>query len=427
MGQVLNYDEKTVALLTAIKGDATSLYKERVPDATDENMARVGDAILKYEQTRNEFLQALVDRIALTLIQSADFKNPLSMFKKGTKKLGKDIQDVFVDLIKANAFDPKNSYANVEKMEKPNVLSVFYTTNRKDKYKTTVSDAQLKEAFTSSDGMANLITLIINALYISNEVDEFELMKGLFRVAGVTGTLPSIVIPDPQDEATTKEAMRKIKKASNDMMFPALSKAYNYADVVNPISKDQQVVIIDTDFDAVVDVELLASAFNMEKADFEQQRIIVDDFGGLTGVKAIVCSYQWLMSWQDLMETRRRENEDGLYTNIWLHVWQTMATSPYECAVAFVVDAPTITALDIIPATATVEAGKSVQFNIQATGTNNPTTKATWTHNGTSQYTSISSLGFLVVGEDETTNPITVTATSDINDLVSDTATVTIV
>lgn len=427
MSFVKKYDEETTTLLNAIKGSATDFYKSRVPDATQDNMDLVADAILNDDQTKNSFLQALVDRIAFTLIKSASFNNPLKEFKRGTKEYGKDIQEIFVDLVKAETYDPKQSYANVEKRAIPDVKTVFHTENRLDKYKTTITEADLQRAFTSNNGMSNLINKILNSLYVSDEVDEFELMKAIIRVAGKSGRLHSITIPAPTDEATTKSVMKTIKKASNDMMFPNLCQQFNFAGVVNPVSKDDQVVLISTGFDASVDVELLASAFNMEKTDFEQRKIVVDDFGGLENVECIVCSYRWLLAWDDYLATKRRENEDGLYTNVWLHHHETLSSSPFECAVAFITATPTVTAIDVLPSTATVEAGKSVQFNVEVTGTNNPSAKCTWEHDGTSEYTYINSLGFLVIGEDESTSPLTVTATSVVNDTITDTAVVTVV
>lgn len=424
-----NPDAKSSTLLNAIKGSATPLYQEVVPDATSDNLAEVGDSIINNPTTYNEFVKAILDRIGMVVIKNASFANPLKNLKKGFINKGKYIEEIMVDIIKAESYDPRESAANVEKRALPNISAVFHELNRADKFKTTVEEETISLAFTSEEGFGTMIDKIIDNLYVSNEIAEFELMKAIIRVAGKSGKLATITVPTPTDEASAKQVITAIKKVSNQVMFPSTVQNYNYARSKKAgADKNEQLVFIEADFDAIMDVEVLASAFNMEKAEFMGRKIVLDDFGGLENVVALLTSEDWWMVWDKVFKTKARENEDGLYWNYWLHVHQFMSSSPFEFAVAFVTATPTLTAIDLEPATANATAGgEPVHFTVEPTGTNNPSTQCTYAHNGASDYTYVNSIGMLYVGDDESVSPLTVTATSTFNVAISDSATVTLV
>ena len=79
----------TVLLLNTIRAEGTPTYQERIPEATRDNITAVGDAIINYEVTRNEFLDALINRIGMVLIQNKLYENPLRRFKKESSNLEK--------------------------------------------------------------------------------------------------------------------------------------------------------------------------------------------------------------------------------------------------------------------------------------------------------------------------------------------------
>jgi hypothetical protein len=224
------------------------------------------------------------------------------------------------------------------------------------------------------------------------------------------------------DEATAKLALSKIKEISNNLTF--LSKDYNFAGINTHTVKEDQIVLINTKFDALVDVEVLASAFNMDKANFIGRRVLVDDFGGLENVLCAIVDKDWFMVYDNEIISEQAYNQQGLYYNYFLHHWQTLSVSPFANAVLFVTVAPVLTAIDLYPATANTVKGGAVQLIVEATGTGNPSSKVVYTHDGTD--THISSTGLMVIGKNETVGTITVTATSVIDEDIDDTATITV-
>ena len=77
-----------VNVLNVIRQNATAVYQDRIPEATAENLHEVGDAILTYEAQANEFVNALVNRIGLVILNNRMATNPLAALKKGRLAVG---------------------------------------------------------------------------------------------------------------------------------------------------------------------------------------------------------------------------------------------------------------------------------------------------------------------------------------------------
>lgn len=414
---------KSVDLINAIRNGSSAEFKARIPEATQDNLADIGEAIMEYPLTRNEFVAGLVDRIAFVAIKKSLFSNPLTEFKKNTIEFGKSVEEVFVDIIKATAFDASKSEDELFRRNIPNVSAVFHTMNRKDMYKTTVEDAKLKQAFVNGDsGFTGLISAIIDVMYTSDSYDEFLLMKNLIKTNAIEGKFYNITVAPVVDEATAKSALVKIKQVSNDMTF--LKTTFNHAGVHTSTPKADQMILIDTAFDALMDVEVLASAFNMDKVQFTGNRVLIDDFGGLTGVLCAIVDKDWFMVFDNLMRSESIYNPQGLYWNYFLHHWQTLSTSIYANAVLITTATPTVTTFALNLDTATVAKGKSVQLYATVTGNNNPSSKATWSIDGTDSF--VTSTGLVIIGEKESQLEVTVTATSAIDGTKTDTCVITV-
>lgn len=415
-------DYKPVNLLNAIRASASAEYQERIPVATQENLAKVGTGILDYSSTRNEFVSALVDKIAFSIIKHKSYENPLKEFKSGNLDIGKDIEEIFVDLVKAQSFNPKLAETEVFKRVKPKILAAYHRVNREDFYKVTIQDTQLKKAFTSTANLNQLITNIIQSLYTSDSYDEFLLMKNAIHQYAKEGKIKLVEVPVVVDTQTARDAMVKIKKIANDMTF--MTDKFNYAGVKTFSLKAEQHVLISTHFDAIVDVELLASAFNMNKADFESRKHVVDDFGGIENVQMAIVDKSFFEIRDSLMSMETQRNSQGLYTNHFLHHHQMISVSPFANAVLFVTSIPDITTLVINPATADAKPGESIQFTLTSPDSYAPV-KAKWEVN--SNKSTVLSNGLLIIGEDEDAATLTVTATSVYDSDVDVEAVVTII
>ena len=408
-----------VKLLNTIRANSSAVYQDRIPEATAENIHDVGDAILNFEAQANEFVNALINRIGLVILNNRMASNPLAALKKGRLAVGETIAEVYIDVIKAQTYDPRAAQDTLFKRHLPNVLSVFHSVNSELNYPLTISNEQLRKAFLSYDSLDRFIAGLVDSMYKSATLDEFILMKQLISEYGEGGRFIVEPITAVTDAATAREAMIKIKAVSDGMTI--FNNAMNYAGVWTSTPKEDQYLITTPDFNARMDVDVLAAAFHMDKAEFAGHVIVVDNIGDLAdnGIEAILVDKNWYQVYDYLRTFKTAYNGEGLYWNYFYHVWTVYSLSPFSNAVAFGSTTATVTNLTVTPATATVKAGGSVQLETAVTGAGNPTSKCTFAISGaTDPETTVSSIGRVILGsmekgsEGTSKNQITVTATS---------------
>lgn len=408
-----------VNVLNVIRQNATAVYQDRIPEATADNLHEVGDAILTYEAQANEFVNALVNRIGLVILNNRMATNPLAALKKGRLAVGETIEEIYIDVIKAQTYDPRAAQDTLFKRHLPNVSSVFHSVDSQLNYPLTISNEQLRKAFLSYDSLDRFIAGLVDSMYKSATLDEFIQMKQLISEWNNNGRFIVEPITPVTDAASAREAMIKIKAVSDGMTI--FNNQMNYAGVWTSTPKDEQYLITTPDFNARMDVDVLAAAFHMDKAEFAGHVIVVDNIGDLgdDGIEAILVDKNWYQVYDYLRTFKTAYNGEGLYWNYFYHVWMVYSLSPFANAVAFGTATPTVTNLTVTPSTATVKAGGTVQITTTVTGTGDPTSKCTFALAGnTDPETAVNTMGKVILGSKETgslgnsKNQITVTATS---------------
>lgn len=422
--EIKTMNASAMDILNVIRANASSTYQERIPEATRDNIREIGNAMLTYESTQNEFLNALVNRIARVIITSKSYQNPLRMFKKGVLEFGETIEEIFVNIARAHQFDPAVAEKEVFKREIPDVNAVFHKMNYQNFYKTTISNEQLRQAFLSYQGISDLIARIVDSLYTGSEFDEFLVMKQLIVDAANDGKMYAVTIPEVTPD-NAKTIVAKIKGVSNSMEF--MSTTYNSMGVLNYTKKENQIFLIDAAFDAMIDVEVLASAFNMSKAEFMGQRVLIDNFGELTGVYAAIVDKDWFMVFDNWIGFTENYNGQGLYWNYFYHCWKTFSTSPFSNAVLFTTETTAVTGVTVTPPTTELVKGSSMQFTASVVTTGYVPKGVTWSVTGTTDtVSSITPDGILTVPSTEPNTTLTVTATSVYDSSKKGTSTVTL-
>lgn len=333
-----------ISILNTIRSNASNLYQERVPVATKLNLDNVGVAITEYEAQTNEFLSALVNRIAFTIVSNRRFKNPLSILKKGGKPFGTDIEEIFTNPVSAVTFDGSNT-SDMLNVTKPDIKTVYHRMNRQDKYPVSISTPQLQKAFKSVNEMEKFINSIITAMYSGDEMDEYLLMRNLIADALENDKIVSFDVAYTGNETTSKDLIKLIKTLSSNFTFPSEDfNAYNFLNQAAISAKtmtacktwtpkENQIIMIRSDVDACTDVEVLAKAFNLDKTDFLKRKIVVDSFGN-DNTLIVLCDESMFQVYDDLFQVRSFDNGSNLTTNYWLHHWQTMSLSLFANAVA---------------------------------------------------------------------------------------------
>ena len=357
-------DARSIDILNVIRNNASYAYQKDVPKIEKEqDIPKVGEILFGNPTHSNEFIHALINRIALVRVQSATFNNPYKHLKKGYLEFGETVEDIFVGIIKAVKYDAEKASGREFKRTLPNVQSVFHVTNWKVMYPITIEKQALRRAFTSAEGVTNLITSIIDQVYQSAEYDEYLLFKYLLIKAISHGK----VYPQPID-TTDMNSVAVAFRGKSNLLPIDMTGRFNETHVQNNTPIDRQCIFMDADFNAKFDVEVLASAFNMNKADFIGRLHLIDDFSSfdnerfeaireesagleevtkdelalMKNVKGVLVDEDWFQVYDNLLEFDETQVGSGLYWNYWLHCWKTISYSPFANAIVFVDSAATI-------------------------------------------------------------------------------------
>ena len=362
----------TIDILNVIRQNASYDYQQNVPEvATVNDIPKVGEIIYGTPAFANQFINALVNRIAIVRVQSATFNNPYSILKKGYIEYGETVEDIFVSIAKAVDFNVEKATKREFQRTIPDVRSAFHVMNWRVMYPVTIQDEDLRQAFLSIEGVQNLIAKIVDAVYTGAEYDEFLLFKYLLIKAISQGKMYPTSIGAGAD---LSEAAVQFRGTSNLLSF--MSSVYNEAGVKTNTPKERQVIFMDAMFNAQFDVNVLASAFNMDKADFIGRLFLIDnwtDFDNerfdiiransdgieevtadelalLANVKAVILDDNWFQVYDNNNKFTEKYIASGLYWNYFYHTWKTVSNSPFANAVVFVTSAADVA----LPATVTV-------------------------------------------------------------------------
>lgn len=347
-------------ILNVIRQNAGLEYQNAVPVVEKEaDIPRVGEIIFGSTSLSNQFLNALVNRIALVKARSATFNNPYEILKKGYLEYGESIEDIFVSLVNVQIYDEESAKAREFQRNFPDVKSVFYAINWRVVYPETINESDLNLAFLSNDGVTNLIAKMVDAIYTSSNYDEYLLFKYLIIKAVSHGKMYPVSIGDG-----TKTADAGVQFRGHSNMLPFMSSEYNEAGVKNTTPKDRQVIFMDAMFNAKYDIDVLAGAFNMDKAEFMGRLFLIDNFATFDNdrftairkksdgleevtqdelnlmkhVKAILIDEEWFQVYDKLNKFTEKYMASTMEWNYFYHVWKIVAYNPFANAIVFVDD-----------------------------------------------------------------------------------------
>jgi len=435
----------TENVLNAIRNQASNTYRDYVPIATAdaESIRQIGAVIMDYPELQNEFVSALINRIALVVVTSKTYQNPWAIFKRGVLDFGESIEEIFVDIAKVETYDPADAENTLYKRYLPNIRSAFHVLNYEKFYPVTISDAELRKAFTSYAGVSDLIARIVNSLYSALNYDEYQTMKYMLARKILSGMVTPVAI---SDVTAAKTVVKAVKGIVNKMRF--MSPDYNIAHVKTFSDPAEQYILLDTQFDADMDVDVLATAFNMDKAEFIGRRVLIDGFGNLdanrlaelfandpnyvaltsaeiAALNTIPCAIvdrDFFMIYDNLLQFREDYNGKGLYWNEFLHAWKTFSVSPFANAAVAVAGEPTVTAV-ALSAPTTAVAGSVAHVLATVTTTNFAPQTVEWSVSPST--CTVDAAGNVTIPAGFT-GTITVTATSTYDSTKSATATITV-
>ena len=436
-----------------------------------ESIAPIGQIIVNNERYKNAFINA-INVIGLTMIDRNYWEDPWENFtNNGYMSFGDSAREMAVDI--ADVFD-YNTYAlDVDHFLEnvvPNVLEYIHPLNYQKFYKTTTSDTQMAMAFYNEGGLVSLIDEIISSLYEGYKYDKYIVNKYMLCRRILDGTVTSVQIAN-YNSLSARERVAAMKNVSNLMTFR--NPNYNPAGlrIATPFAK--QIAIVNTDFEASLTTEVLATSFFRNDAEMKSRMALIDGYGNhdvarlsevlgdqfvpfteaelsaLANVPASIIDDEWFQNktyrLDGAAETEAEDsftegsrtgfkrtsfyNPETMKNNHWLHYWGIKSTSPFKQAVVFTTDAISVTSVTVSPAIATITAGQDLELKASVVTTGFANKAVLWSVDNDAKAlgVEITQAGKLKVPATvESNTEITVTATSVYDNTKSNTATITV-
>ena len=420
--------------------DSGSIYHQYVPVVTDSTtIGEFGVPILDSQNLNvmNDFI-SLLKKIVYTAVYNKTFNNPLVSLEGERMPLGQFIEDVYVNPAHARGFNV-NDFAGLLQKYEAEVATQYLTINSDMQYCVTITREKVRNAFTSWDQLEGLISGMVNSLYNGAYIQRYNATKGLVTAAFTGNNVQYQTVSNPTDEQSAKALVRQLRAAFSKMQIPSTKfNAWNKVKGGRLTLKtwsdpEDIVVLISADVESLVDTEVLAAAFNMDKASFLGRVIVVDDFsqydddGNLlvdgSAIKAMIADRAWFKIKTQDFAMDEFYNANNRTWQYYLNDVRMVNFSLFANAIVFATSAPTVNAtdLDIDTASVTVTAGETVKVPFDITPANATSTISVTS--SASTYATGSVLGRYIVVEGKTEGSATLTVTANGH---SDTISVTV-
>ena len=418
------------------------------------SLRQIGQVLDSLPKYRNAFQVGLWNMVGMILVNNMYWKNDEWVRKtlKGTLEVGDSIEDIWVEVATPEQYDA-NGASTLTDFKKADILSRFHVLNYQKKYQRTVSRKDFRQAFFSFSGVYDLVMRIVDTMYNGARWDYFLACKYLLARKINDGVMKVATVEDLTNTENIQDFLIQVQSVSNDMEFP--DEEMTEAGNINSTAKTDQLFIPRNDVQAKVGVKALANAFNLEYAEYrgvelkinkfqftptEEKRLAIlfkDDPGyvplteeektALNSVFAVHIDKDWFFCMNYLFEFYEFEDPSTLKENFFLHDWKVISYSPFRNAVVYTTQTPTITSVTVTPATASVGKGTQLQLSAEVKATGFANKKVSWNVTGaTSDKTTITPNGLLVVGSDETADSLTVKAISLADSSKSGSAAITV-
>lgn len=361
--------------------NATNDFQQRVPDPTQAGIAATSKFLFDPMNRNyyNEFIDQYINRVAVQYVRANAWENPLSVFKGSKISYGSTIQESALKWIKAHSYNVDDD--TLLKVTRPEAAVWYHTVNRKDRYDISVELPDMRMAFAEEYGLNNLVSAIMRVPYNSDNYDEYlSMIQQIAYYEENWGFYKTNLSAAPTDEETGKEFLTALRTDAGNLAFPSslyspVSAEYGIPTFARP---QELVLFITPAVQAALDVNTLASVFQLDKADIRYRTVLVRELPVPNAV-ALLTTEDFFVVNDYVYQNESFYNPQTLATNYYLHHWEIVSVSPFVPAILYTTDvATTVTTLTQtvsgVNVTAegsasTVEPGGELQLNVELTGT----------------------------------------------------------
>ena len=348
-----------IIALNDLRDHTSDEYKKYITELNEESgIEKLSSPLLAMPNLYNEFCNVLVQRIVYTQVISQVYQNPLKELEGDDIPLGYLGQEVFINPAIGRDYDIDDFEGALKKYE-ADVKVQYQNINFDKQYPVTIIRQKLKQAFVSWGELERFITGLTNSLYNGLYIDEYNNTKSLIAMAYNSNAVQIDVIKEPSTDALAKAFVEKAR--AYFLNFQAPSSEYNawnkvggYGRAVETFtSPDDIVILIRNDIQAKLDVGVLASAFNISKADLMGKIYPVNNFDLIdrkTGQKIIdgskiigqICDKRWfrIKSEDIYMDDFRNANNRSI--NYYLNAIKMYKYSYFANAICFATENPVV-------------------------------------------------------------------------------------
>lgn len=412
-----------------------SLYQTQIPLVDDYTSSQVyGQSLLNLpSDLRNKFIQSLVNRIAYTRFMMDYFENPLRELAGDDLPLGAIGQEIYVNPARGRVYDI-NDFAGLLVKYESDIKAEYTEINFDVQYPVTIIRKELEKAFVSWGDFESFLMGISTSLYNGAYIDDYKYTKKLITNAYVNNAVQMETISfagatPTKDELESLTA--RLRQAYLDFMVPstkynAWKKVGGYGRSIVSWSKPENIVVfVSNKMASILDVNVLASAFNIDKADLMGRVYYVEDFDILddsgevivdgSNIVALICDRRWFKIREKDMFMDEFYNANNRSWQSYLNVIKSFNYSLFANALMLVKALPTlnISSMQFNETSPEVKVGEKIKLSITTTPFT-ATQEVTFTSGTTSKatVTKVDDRTVEVTGVDAGTSVITAKAGS---------------
>ena len=364
-----------------------TLYQEQIPLVNHYTSSQVyGQSLLALpSDMRNKFIQALVNRIAYTKFMMDYFENPLQELAGDELPLGAIGQEIYVNPARGRVYNIDDFAGLLAKYE-ADVKAEYSEINFDVQYPVTIIRKELEKAFVSWGDFESFIMGIATSLYNGAYIDDYKYTKKLitnaYRNNSVQMETFTFSNPAAPTDTELKAFVKKLRETflnfkSPSTKYNAWSKVGGYGRSIVSWSKPEDVVLfISNKLASELDVEVLASAFNMDKADLMGKVYYIDNFDLYdddgtkqydgSSIYALICDKRWFKIRTKDMFMDEFYNANNRSWQQYLNVIKAFNYSLFADAYMLVASVPTlnITSASFNETSPSVDEGDTITLHI---------------------------------------------------------------
>ena len=411
-------------------------YVDEILPSTD--IGSFASPILSNPTILNEFMNRLIQRIVYTQVEVKLFRNPLQNLEGDVLPLGAIGQEIYINPAKGRKFNVDDFAGLLAKYE-ADVKVQYMHMNSDIQYPVTITRAKIKDAFVSWDNLNSFVDGITQSLYNGAYIDRYNMTKALVTTAYTANNVQIETISAISSEATAKAFLQKARELFLNFQLPsdkynAWAKVGGYGRAIKSWTNAEDIVfLLKNSVASYIDVNVLASSFNIDKATLMGNIIYVDDFDVYDGdekvvdgssIVGIIADRRWFRIRPQELVMDEFYNANNRTWQMYLNDVRMYQYSLFANAVVFATSMPTVdaTKIEFIDDTAfEIEEGEKVRRKLTITPVNATSTVTFSSSDSTVvKVTKISNTEVEIEGVDDSVTPVTITATcGNLTDTIS--------